>query len=122
MAHLFEMQDNGILHITVSGDFNEDDLDDYLTQLRSYIDPLAEDDRLLSFLDASTVGHVSPQVRRAVGDFVKDPRFGNTAVYGTNRFVKVLIDFVLRASGRDHVRYFTNRDEALIWLENNNSR
>ncbi|MCA9872571.1 MAG: STAS/SEC14 domain-containing protein [Anaerolineales bacterium] len=120
MAHQFQMQDNGILYVKVSGDFTEAELEDYLTQLNAYLAPLSQDERLESFMDATELSNVSPNVRRAVNDFVKDPRFGKTAVYGTNRFVKVLIDFILRASGRTHMRYFTDKDAAWKWLENSN--
>lgn len=121
MTHQFHLQNNGVLLVTFKGDFTEAELDDYLTQLKSYIEPLDVDERLISFLDASELTNVSPNVRRAVNDFVKDPRFGKTAVYGTNRFVKVLIDFILKASGRDHIRYFTDRDSAWNWLDSNNN-
>jgi len=118
MAHSFQMQANGTLYVKVSGSFSEEDLAGYLAELNSYLEPLRMDERLLSFMDATELEHVSPSVRRAVNDFVKDPRFGKTAVLGNNRFIKVLIDFVMRASGRDHMRYFTDRAEALSWLEN----
>ncbi len=117
MAHSFQMQADGILYVKVSGNFTEADLDDYLTKLQTYIQPLSMDERLISLLDATELEQVSPNVRRAVNDFVKDPRFGKTAVLGTNRFVKVLIDFVLRASGRDHMHYFTDKAQALAWLK-----
>lgn len=117
MAHQFQMQDNGILLVTLQGDFTEADLDDYLAQLSSYLEPLGTDERLVSFLDTTELSNVSPNVRRAVTDFVKDPRFGKTAVLGSNRFVKVLIDFLLRASGRDHIHYFTDETAAWEWLK-----
>ncbi len=117
MAHTFELQANGLLYVRVSGSFAETELDDYLTQLRSYLEPLGADDRLCSLMDATELESVSPEVRRAVTDFVRDPRFGKTAVLGTSRFVKVLIDFLMRASGRNHMRYFTDKAQAIAWLE-----
>ena len=120
MAHIFQMQANGILHVTLSGDFTEDELEDYLTQLKSYIEPLSADERLVSFMDATELQNVSPNARRAINDFVTDPRFGKTAAFGKSRFVKVWIDFVMRASGRDHIRYFTDKTTAMDWLSNHN--
>ena len=59
-------------------------------------------------------------VMRSVGGFLDEPRFGETAVLVSSRVVKVMIDFVLKASGRHHMKYFTDRAEAEAWLLNSN--
>jgi hypothetical protein len=119
MAHTLEKGQDGILYVTISGEFTEEELHAYILDLNAQLEPLGEGERLLSFIDTTELGQVNPNLRRTVGDVMDDPRLGKTAVLGNSRVVKVMIDFVLRASGRSHMRYFTDRDEALAWLLNN---
>ena len=74
--------------------------------------------KLRSFIDTTGLGRVNPTLRRSVGDFLENKKFGETAVVGNSRVVKVMIDFALKASGRHHMKYFTDRDEAMTWLNN----
>lgn len=116
MFYNFEMQPNGILQVKVVGDFSDEDTEGYLQELYAYADKLPEGEQLHSLLDATGIGKVSPNVRRAVASSLEDPRFGKTAVWGDNRFVKVLVDFLLKATGRQDMRYFTGKEEAINWL------
>lgn len=118
MAYTLEMGHDNILYVTINGEFTEAELQTYILDLNAYVDPLGEDETLLSFIDTTGLDRVNPNLRRTIGDIMDDPRLGNTAILGNSRVVKVMVDFVLKASGRDHMRYFTDRDEALSWLLN----
>lgn len=116
MAFKFDMQPNGLLFIKVTGDFTDADTNAYLQELFAYVENLPESAQLHTLLDATAIGKVSPNVRRAVSGSLDDPRFGKTAVLGNNRFIKVLIDFLIKATSRDNIRYFTDQQSALDWL------
>jgi hypothetical protein len=118
MAYTLDLGHDGILYVTISGKFTEEELQAYILDINAQLEPLSEEDTLLSFIDTTELERVNPNLRRTVGDIMDDPRLGNTAVLGNNRVVKVMIDFALRASGRSHMRYFTDRDEAISWLLN----
>jgi hypothetical protein len=113
--------DNGILQVMISGEFTEEELITYMHDIHEIIINTPQNEKLKTFIDTTKLGRVNPNLRRSVGDFLDDPRFGETAVLGNSRVVKVMIDFVLKASGRQHMRYFTDRDEAETWLQNSNS-
>lgn len=119
MSYQFEMQPDGILYVKVVGDFTDSDVEGYMQGLFSYLENRSITVKLHSLLDASELGKVSPNVRRAVSSSLGDPRFGKTAVWGNNRFVKVLIDFLTKATGRTDMRYFTDKEVAIKWLHEN---
>lgn len=118
MAYELHTDNDGILQVKISGDFTEDELKSYMNELDKALVDIPDGERLKTFIDTTELGRVNPNLRRSVGDFLENPKFGETAVLGNSRIVKVMIDFALKASGRHHMKYFTNRDEAITWLHN----
>lgn len=118
MAYSLNLGKDGILYVSINGEFTEDQLSNYIQELNEVVSTVPAGQKLKSFIDTTELGRVNPNLRRMTGDFMNDPRLGATAVLGNSRVVKVMIDFVLKASGRDHMNYFTNREEALSWLTN----
>lgn len=119
MAFTLQQDDAGILQVKINDEFTEEDLKAYMAQIDDILADLPEGETLLSFIDTTDLGKVNPNLRRSVGDFLNNPKFGNTAVLGNSRIIKVMIDFVLKASGRQHMKYFTDQDEAYDWLNEN---
>ena len=119
MAYTLHKDDGGILQVKISGDFTEDELKTYINDLDNILTDIPDDQRIKSFIDTTELGRVNPNLRRSVGDFMDNQKFGDTVVLGNSRVVKVMIDFVLKASGRHHMKYFTDRNEAMAWLQTN---
>ena len=120
MAYTLNQGDDSILQVTISGEFTEEELEKYMQDLDEILAEVPDNERLKSFIDTTDLGRVNPNLRRTVGDFLDNPKLGDTAVLGSSRVVKVMIDFVLKASGRHHMKYFTDRDKAMNWLKENN--
>lgn len=120
MSYTINKDDNDILQVKISGDFTEEELIAYMHDISEIMGDISENEKVKTFIDTIELGRVNPNLRRSVGDFLDDKRFGETAVLGSSRVVKVMIDFVLKASGRHHMKYFTDRDEAESWLLNSN--
>ena len=118
MAYELHKDDDGILQVSISGDFTEEELKSYMKDLDDVLADIPDGEKLKTFIDTTDLGRVNPNLRRSVGDFMETPKFGETAVLGNSRIVKVMIDFALKASGRHHMKYFTDRDEATTWLHN----
>lgn len=119
MAYTLHKDDNDILQVKISGDFTEDELSTYMADLSNILNDVLDDKKIKSFIDTTELNRVNPNLRRSVGDFMENPKLGDTAVLGNSRVVKVMIDFALKASGRHHMRYFTDRKEAMTWLQTN---
>lgn len=120
MSYTINKDDMGILQVVIIGEFTEEELITYMHDISEIMADIPQTEKIKTFIDTTELGRVNPNLRRSVGDFLDDPRFGETAVLGSNRVVKVMIDFVLKASGRHHMKYFTDRAEAEAWLLNSN--
>jgi hypothetical protein len=118
MAYKLHIDNEGILQVKISEDFTEDELKLYMLEIDGILMDIQDGEKLKTFIDTTDLGRVNPNLRRSVGDFMDTPKFGHTAVLGNSRVVKVMIDFTLKASGRHHMRYFTDREEATAWLHN----
>lgn len=120
MSYTINKDENGILRVAMSGDFTEEEFLAYMQEIGENINDIPQNEKVKTFIDTTNLNRVNPNLRRSVGDFLDDPRFGHTAVLGNSRVVKVMIDFVLKASGRHHMKYFTDRKEAESWLLDGN--
>jgi hypothetical protein len=56
-------------------------------------------------------------MRKAFFDLNSDPRLGKSATVGVDRYTRVLLDFMLKATKRDNIRLFDTEEEALAWLK-----
>jgi predicted metal-dependent peptidase len=117
MAYTLAFENNNLLHVTITGEFTEEELQAYMGEISDILDTIPAGEMLKSFIDTTQLGRVNPNLRRSVGNFMDNPKFGKTAVLGNSRLVKVMIDFALKASGRHHMHYFTDRKEAMAWLQ-----
>ncbi len=116
MAYTLHIDEEGILQVNMTDEFREEDLEAYLADISAILDDVPEGGNIKTFINTLDLDRVNPNLRRSVGDYLENPKFGKTAVLGKSRVVKVMIDFVLKASGRSHMKYFTDQDKANEWL------
>lgn len=119
MPYQIKMRDDGILRINFAGGTLEHDrIDDFVRDLNVYLDAVTPEVplRILALTDRSDV-KLSSKTRKAFANINLDPRIGKTATAGMNRYVRVLVSFVLKATGRDNIRFFETEEEALTWLQ-----
>lgn len=67
-------------------------------------------------IDLKASSGFSSAARKVWVEFLKDKRIIKTAIFGGNIFVKTLASFVIAATGKDNVRFFSTEDEARQWL------
>lgn len=61
--------------------------------------------------------HISLGARKAAVDFLRrHTDFKKIAISGASTAVKVITNFVMSASGKKNVRFFSSNSEALKWL------
>ncbi len=119
MAYKVDMRDDRILKITFNGLVNGDDMAAYMQAFHTYR-TRATDEHPLQFLVVGTdVEKVSSSARKALIDMFRepDPLAGETAIVGGSRYVRVLVGFVMKATGKKDMRLFGTEDEALAWLQ-----
>ncbi len=117
MVYELRMDEHGILRITFHGMLVGDVIDTFVEDFMAYLEQ-ATPERPLRTLTISEVPvrKLSSRVRRVFARLNKDPRLGKSATVGGSRYSRVLIGFVLKATGRDNIRLFGTEEEALAWL------
>jgi hypothetical protein len=119
MAHEIKPVEDGILWVKLSEDMDLEDILAYTQDLQAFLDTVPETEKLQFLADASQMGKMSARARKAITDMFRnpDPRIGDSAMVGGSRYVRVLGGFVMKAAGRDDVRFFDSEEEAVTWLK-----
>jgi hypothetical protein len=60
---------------------------------------------------------LSTQIRRTIAETMKTRTFGKVAVIGASTIIKLIVQFIMIASGKKNVRLFSTEKEALRWLK-----
>ena len=93
------------------------ELDAFKRDFLVYLEAATEEKPLRTLTSSSDPeGKLPPAVRKAFADLNRDPRLGKSATLNVNRYIRVLVGFVLRATGRTNIRFFDIEEEALAWL------
>ncbi|MGC9395566.1 MAG: hypothetical protein ACP5J4_11995 [Anaerolineae bacterium] len=119
MPYQIQMGDDGIVRIDFAGGVLErEEVDDFVRDFHVYLDAATPKAPLCTLTAAGRSGvKLSSKVRKAFSDLNNDPRLGKSATVGVDRYTRVLIGFVLKATGRDNIRFFETEEEALAWLQ-----
>ena len=72
---------------------------------------------LNNILDTSRIGKFSSAARKFFTEINKDTRYGKVAMVNAPRVARVLSKFVIKATGRDNIRFFENEEEAVNWVK-----
>ncbi len=111
-----------IVKIEFIGDVTDEDAVQNSDQIDQYMADLPAGEALHFLVDATRMGKISTKARHVFTERNKNPRVGNTAIYGVNRALKVLGVFIAKASNRDNLRFFNDEPEGLAWLQEKQNR
>lgn len=117
MAHEIEMKDDGVVHISFIGDIDLEAINAYAQDLTPYLEAASETNKVCMISHSGREGRFSSDARRCLMELNQDPRVGRVGVLGGNRFNRVMTNIILKATGRENIRFFDNEKEALIWLK-----
>jgi hypothetical protein len=118
MARKISMGDDGILRMELIGDIDKGDMEAYVKDVTPFLEAATEAEPLLVLTDSSRSGKLSSGARKLSAEVNRDPRMGKTAVIGEGRrYFRVMAGFILKATGRDNIRFFDTEEEALTWLK-----
>lgn len=68
-------------------------------------------------IDLKQSTQFSSDARKIWVRFLQDPKIKKTALFGGNVFVRTLASFVIAASNKQNIKFFTAEDEAIEWLK-----
>lgn len=117
MAHEMHMGDDGILRFAFIGDMGEEGVEAFIEDFTPFLEAATEAEPLVILADASQAGKTSSAARKAYVRLNRDLRGGKVAVVGSRRYGRVLVSFILKATGRDNIRFFESEEKALTWLK-----
>jgi hypothetical protein len=110
------MGKDGIVRATLDGDVSNADMENLLRDFAPFLEAASEAEPVHMILDATLSGKVSSGARKLISDLNSDLRVGTIAIIGAKRYIRVLVSFILRATGRDNFRFSDSEEEAVVWL------
>ena len=124
MAQQVNLIAANIVKIEFIGDVTDEDALQNSDQIDQYMANLPADEPLHFLVDATRMGKISTKARHVFTERNKNPKVGNTAIYGVNRALKVLGIFISKASKRENLHFVSGEAEGLAWLQEkaNNQR
>jgi hypothetical protein len=118
MPYQLQMGDDGILRIGFAGGTLErDEVEEFVRDFQDHLAAATPAAPLCTLTVAGQSGtKLSAKARKAFFELNGDPRLGKSATVGVDRYTRVLIGFMLKATRRDNIRLFDTEEEALAWL------
>jgi len=111
--------ENKIGRIYIIGEVNEEMITPLIKEALLIADRYGKQIGWLVDLTKITKSLVSLNVRKIMTDAMKLVSRGHIAVIGMSTLVKVVLSFVIKATGREDIKmeFFSNEKEALKWLK-----
>ena len=117
MAHEFEIRDDGIVRLAPIGDQDKEDMEIFRKKMEPFLEATTEAEPMHLLVDSSRSGKTSSAGRKIYAKVNRDPRVGKTAVVRAKRYNRLVGSIILKATGRDNIRFFESEEEALAWLK-----
>ncbi|HOU12581.1 MAG TPA: hypothetical protein PKZ84_05655 [Anaerolineae bacterium] len=118
MPYQMTMREDGILKIVFEGALERNELEQFVGDFTHYLESATPEAPLRTLTTTDQVGQkVSSVVRKAFANLNADPRLGKSATVGLDRYLRVLVGFVLKATGRNNIRFFDSEELAVVWLK-----
>jgi len=106
-----------ILHLAFIGDQSDADMEAFRDEFLPFVEAATDDDPLLIVVDGTRSAKFSSDGRKVFLELNKNLKIAKVAVWGANRYARVLVSFVIKATGRNNIRFTETEQEALDWLE-----
>jgi hypothetical protein len=118
MPYQIMVREDGIVKISFEGALERDELDQFVDDVTRCMESATPETPLCTLVIADQTGmRFSPAVRKALTNLNADPRLGKCATVGIDRYTRVLVGFILKATRRDNIRFFDSEELALVWLQ-----
>lgn len=119
MAFRIKMAQDGILRVQLEGDLTQGLIESFKREYAPYIEAATPENPLNNILYMEKMGTITYPARQYLTELLKDKRYGMAAFINPPRKARVLGQFILKASNRQNIQFFSNEKEALSWLKAN---
>ena len=75
------------------------------------------DKKVNCIVDLTNAGRPSSKARKIYKELIEHEKLNKFALFGVDSFAKVLSSFVMGVSRKENMRFFSDKEEALVWLK-----
>ncbi len=118
MPYQMTMTEDAILKITIPAVLEHGEVEPLIADITRYVASATPDAplRILVLIKQHGI-KFSPVARKTLATLNADRRLGLVAIVGAERYVRVLIGFILKATGRNNIHFFASEELAMAWLQ-----
>lgn len=117
------LPEDRVVFLAPSGDFTKNEADKIVNEVFNAFSEITKDEKLNLIIDASGAYKTNHEARRVYTKFARDykGRVSKIATFKANTFTRLIIQFVLSASGTDaKLKFFDNFENSLKWIRESN--
>jgi UDP-N-acetylmuramyl pentapeptide synthase len=108
-------EEEGVIWNQSWGDFDEDDARRQMAEILRVAEGVSG--KALVLNDMTEAGKASSGARKAYAQLLKSEEFAKHAFVGMSTLTRVIVSFLVRASGTKNAMFFATEEEALKWLK-----
>lgn len=117
MSYTLKLDDEGILHLTIIGEFGQGDADAYRAEVeRLFTSSPSEQVRHFIVDTRQSTGRADPPSRKMVTELYRRNKEGKVAIVGLSAHHRVMAGLASKIRGQDKVGFFGTEEDALVWL------
>lgn len=104
-----------IIRNQAEGDFEERDAEDQMNAIHKLADSIPG--RVAVLNDLTRAGTASSGGRKIFAEMMKSDKITKHAFLGMKTVTRVIVSFIMKASGVKNAKFFENEEDALRWLK-----
>jgi hypothetical protein len=122
MPYQLTLGEDRFLRFTMQGDMDGVSVDNFNREYQLYLQASTPEAPIYMIVFAENLGRTSPKARNLYMQMNSDKRLGLVAIIKPPRVLRVLAQFILKASGRTNIRFFESENDAVMWIQQNKVR
>lgn len=107
--------DNNIIYIEVNGE-QTDEIARTVKNSYEMVIKLMNSDSVKHLVNLNNSGKGTPEARRTWKQLTEHELTEKVALFGIHPVAKVLASFVMGVTNKKNIRFFNNKQDALLWL------
>ena len=113
---IWKRKDGIIMVKTWETEWNEKDAQRFVDELSKILETIEGKAKVLGDASGASFGPTL-ESRKIYAKLLKFPKIGKAAIIGLSTANKVVVSFLLKASGKKGLGVFSTKEEALKWLK-----
>lgn len=117
MAITIKMGDDGILRMHISGNLDNVQVKKLRREITPFLEASTPEHPLNTISTTEKIGKVSFASRKYFTEINSHPCMGLLAILNPPRVVRILGKFIVMATKRDNINFFSDEAEAIAWIK-----